>query len=287
MGLYSLTEIGYMIFDWFSNDKVKCVFWGMIIGIGIILALFILQGVGLYKMAKRLNWKRKYLAFIPFANIIYLGKLVGECQIFGQRMKRAGLYTLLAQIACTLVVCLHLAAELYLYLEHGAPTLQNPHEAAYWGLTGFAGKVETFYEIIPYVTGILELLTQLLFYVLMVGLCKKYAPHNYMFLSLLTLFLPLARFILIFALRNKAPIDYEAYMRAKREAYFRQQQQYYQQYGNPYQNPYQNPYTRPYTPPQNSAARKPDDPFEEFTKKPKTDDVNRETNDDEEDNFFN
>ena len=64
----------------------------------------------------------------------------------------------------------------------------------------------------------------------------------------------MARFIVIFILRNNAPIDFEAYMRAKREAYARRMGSY----GNPYGNPYgQNPYN-----PQ--PPRAPEEPFSEF-----------------------
>lgn len=283
MSIYGLTEIGYLILELFTENRVACIFWGAIIGVVLLAGLFVLQGAGLYTMAKRLNIQKKWLAFVPFANVILLGKITGECQIFGQRMKRAGLYAMLAQIACVLATALYLAAELYLYLQHGAPIVDNNFESSYWGLTGIAGKIEKFYEIIPYVTGILELIAQVLFYVLIVGLCKKYAPHNYMFLSLLTLFVPMARFVLVFCLRKRQPINYEAYMRAKREAYYRRQQQYYQQYGNPYQNPY----GRPYTPPQNPTAQKPQDPFEEFSNEPKGL-KNKPTNpSDDEDEFFN
>ena len=77
-------------------------------------------------------------------------------------------------------------------------------------------------------------------------------------LGVLTIMLP-ARFLIVFFLRNREPIDFEAYMRARREAYMRQQQQYHQQYYGSYGNRYGNPYGNPYQPPQ-----KPEDPFEEF-----------------------
>jgi hypothetical protein len=96
----------------------------------------------------------------------------------------------------------------------------------------------------------------------MMALCKKYAPKNYMVLSILVLFIPVARFIVIFALRNRQPIDYEAYMRARREAYIRSQQQYYNR-----QNPYGNPYGGQYNPygQDTPSPRKPEEPFGEFS----------------------
>ena len=97
---------------------------------------------------------------------------------------------------------------------------------------------------------------------------------NYMVLGILTLFFPIARFIIIFVLRNREAIDYEAYMRARQEAYARQQQEYYNRYGNPYNNPYGNPYNTPNgnygapygRPPYNPPTPKPEEPFSEFGK---------------------
>ncbi len=102
-------------------------------------------------------------------------------------------------------------------------------------------------------------------FVLLLGLYKKYNPKNYVALGFLELFLPLSRYIVIFVLRKRKAVDYEAYMRARREAYMRYRQQYQNPNGNRYGNPYNNPYGNPYAnsaSPQNSP--KPEDPFAEF-----------------------
>ena len=65
--------------------------------------------------------------------------------------------------------------------------------------------------------------------VLLLGLYKKYNPKNYTALGFLELFVPLSRYIVIFALRNRKAIDYQAYMRARHEAYMRQRQQKFKQ----------------------------------------------------------
>ena len=104
----------------------------------------------------------------------------------------------------------------------------------------------------------------------MLGLYKKYQPRNYMVFSMLSVFIPLSRFIIVFAFRNRPAINYEDYVRAQREEYIRRRQQY--GYGNPYGNPYGIPYGQggyngpqgePYTPP------KPEEPFEEFASEDK------------------
>ncbi|MBE7100315.1 MAG: hypothetical protein E7364_01740 [Clostridiales bacterium] len=278
MELYHCNRLIVEFFGEFSKNKNSLLGLklGFGVGTGIWLILFILQGIGLYTMAKRRGIKKRALAFVPFANLWYMGKLAGECRVFGRKVKRVGLYAMLAQIALTILMGLYLAAELYLFMK-GEPIW---HEDYYpvWDFNGFAGKVETFYKYGDLFIAIFELAYAILMIVLLNGLFKQYAPRKYMVLSILFVFLPFSRFITIFCLRNKQPIDYDAYMRARREAYIRQQQQYYNRYGNGpyggnpyggYNNPYgQNPYGNPYS---QGQQRPPEEPFGEFGGKPKPD----------------
>ena len=243
--------------------------WSLVGATAIWLVFFILQGIGLSRMAKNRQIGKRWLAFVPFANIWYIGKLVGVCDVFGQKMKRTGLYTMLAQIAITVFCAFIVVAEIYLYKVGGLPKLDQ-WNVPYWGLSGFAGNVESFYSNSDYILLIFELIYQILLLILVLGLYKRYYPKNFTFLGFLALLVPLSRFIVIFALRNRKAIDYEAYIRARREAYMRQQQQYRNAYGNPYQNPYGNPYGRPYnTSGQQSyggqTAPNVDEPFSEFS----------------------
>ena len=251
--------------------------WMIISGISILglwTALFVLQGIGIYAMATKQGMKKRALAFIPFASIWYVGKLAGECNFFGQRMKRAGMYAMIAQILVAVVSILTIAAEQYLWLTHGAPQMDMEYNVYYWtALSGFDLHVSRFFDVSGYVLSIFQLGFEIFLVVVMMGLCKKYAPKNYMMLGFLVLFVPISRFIIIFVLRNRKPIDYEAYMRARHEAFMRAQQQYYSRQ-NPYGNPYGNPYTRPNSPyggqsggqyNGGNGAGKPADPFEEFS----------------------
>lgn len=270
MELYHCNRFVSEFLSNFSDDSTLVLKLGLGIGAGVWLILFILQGVGLYTMAKRRGMRKRALAFLPFANIWYMGKLAGECRVFGRKVKRVGLYAMLAQIALTLLIGLYLAAELYLYMQ-GEPIYPETSHYPYWGFDGFAGKVEDFYKYGDLFIAIFDLTYVILMIVLLNGLFKQYAPRKYMILSILFVFLSPARFVTVFCLRNKEPIDYEAYMRARREAYIRQRQQYYNRYGNgsyggnPYGNPYQqNPY-------QNQPPKQPEEPFGEFGGKPKPD----------------
>ena len=254
MEIYSFYQAALITASLITQESKMMFLIATVVGLLMWAAVFVLQGVGIYTMAKKQGLKKRALAFVPFANILYLGKLAGECNFFGQRMKRAGMYAMIAQIVATAMCIITIVSEQYLWLAHGEPQIETTYGTYYWtGLTGFSLTVSKFYDISGYLLPIFQMFVEIFLVVLMMGLCKKYAPKNYMLLSILTLFVPISRFIIIFALRNRRPIDYDAYMRARREEYMRRQQQYHNQqnpygnsYGNPYNNPYNNPYGNPY-----------------------------------------
>lgn len=250
--------------------EIYSLVFGLIFGVVAWSVFFVLQGIGLYTMAKKKGLKKKWIAFVPFVNVWYIGKLAGECDFFGRKVKHVWLYTMISQIITTLFCALIIAAEIYLFAVCGTPKLDE-YGQYYWGEIGFAGLVEDFYDISGFIYSIFQLIYEIFMLILLMALYKKYYPKNYVFLALLTWFVPLSRHIVIFVLRNRKAIDYEAYMRARHEAYMRQQQQYRNTYGNPYNsygNPYGNPYNRnPYNngPAQDTKPNPPEDPFAEFS----------------------
>lgn len=276
MEIYGFYNSSSLISEYFGVSTPHSKIWGIVIAFTIWLALFTLQGFGLSAMAKRRGIGKRWQAFCPFVNLLYIGKLAGECSVFGQRVKRAGLYTMIAQIVVTVLCGLLIASEIYLYNVCGMPTTialaDNPlYYVLDWeNLTGFSAMVESYYANSDYFLTIIQLVYEIFLLVLVIGLYKKYAPRNYMVLSFLCLFIPASRFIVIFVLRNRKAIDYDAYMRARREEYMRQRQQYgYGGYGGGYGyrgSPYANPYGNPYAPqPPTEQPPKPEDPFEEFS----------------------
>ena len=256
---------------------------------GLWALLFVLQAFGLYYMAKRQGLSDRHLAFIPFASTLYMSKIAGQCTFFGRKMKHAGVYALIAQSLCAVVCGMLIASEMYLYIGC-VENMQIVKEVqlvgeqeivvgtrVYWtGLAGFAKVVNIYYIYSSYVLSIFELAYEILMLVVIIALLRKYAPKHYFPLSILALFVPLSRYIMIFALKKRAPIDYEAYMRKRRADYIYHQQQYYNQFGNPYanqggqgwqNNPNGQGYPNAQNPqaPQNGQNPAADDPFEEFS----------------------
>lgn len=267
MEVYQIFSSIYSVLGEFLTADLKLLMWCAVAGVAIWLGLFLLQGFGLFAMAKNRGMKKRWLAFLPFVNLWYVGKIVGECTVFGQRMKRAGVYAMIAQILTTLACFLTIGSQVYLMVEVGAPSYDQ-FGLPYWtGLTGFGAVAYKTFNVVSLILPIFQLIYEVLLIILLVALLKKYAPGNYFILSMLCLFVPYARYIVIFVLRKRSAIDYEAYMRARREAYMRQQQQYNGYnggYGNSYGNPYGRPNGNPYT--ENGAKNESkDEPFSEFS----------------------
>ena len=271
MEIYNFYNIATLIASLFAQTEIYLPIYGIIGGVLLWAVAFILQGIGISVMAKKRGIKNSVLAFVPFVNIWYLGKLAGESQFFGQRIKRAGMYAMITQILATVCTLATIAAEAYLWVRHGAPQIDSQLGLPYWpGLTGFSLMVSQFYDLSGYLTPIFQLICGIFLVILLMSLYKRYEPKNHFALSMLTLLVPISRFFIVFAIRNRRPVDYDAYMRARREAYMRRQQQYYNQYSNPYNrqgNPYENGQygQNPYEQNGGNTSPKPEEPFSEFS----------------------
>lgn len=267
-----------VLFGLKGSVAVKEVMIASVAAVAVWLTLFILQGVGLYVMARRRDMEKKWLVFVPFVNLYYIGKLTGDCILFGRKMKRPGLYAMIAQIVATLFMAAYTAVSTLLFVGYGdylqpsqygygyewvnLPAAAEPLRRFIWVCDGGGGMIG--------LTGIIDIVYWILLLILMIGLFRKYAPQQATMFSLFSFFVPVTRFVFIFALRNRQAIDYEAYMRKQREEFIRRQQQQgqYGPYG-PY-GPYRGGYSQgPYGGNSNggqqqSAPRPPEDPFAEF-----------------------
>lgn len=286
MGIYAIYELVFMFVSTFIKDKklINVIGVATVITFAAWLVMFILQGVGLYKMAKKRNMRKKFLAFIPFANVYYMGKLAGDSFVFGQRMKNSGLYAMIAETVFSSLFITALILQYSLYFQCGNP-LRVYGVFPYWDVVGdgLSNTLVSFYMVIVRLLLVFQLIAAILMIILLSALYRKYAPKQYFLLGFLTILFPV-RYIIIFAIRNRKAIDYEAYMRARREAYIRQQQRYNQQYYGGYDNSY-NPYASP-RPAQPNTPRKPEDPFEEFSSGNKSSDSSSGDGENKED-FFN
>lgn len=204
---------------------------------GLYLICLIMGGLGMMVMAKRVGLKNRWMGFVPFLNTYYAGKLAGETRIFNQKMKRAGLYTMIAEIVYvafnvfTLVIWFALMNPAYyatIDQADGSQIAQFDPDLVYdkaWMVTA-----DTVCGILGYfVYFVLIFFMCILFY----AFFRKYYARGPFLMTFLCAILPLRGFV-IFAVRNNAPVDYDAWMRQRMQEYARQQQQMYGQggYGN-------------------------------------------------------
>lgn len=170
----------------------KMLFTALGIGGGIWLVLFVLQGFGLYAMAKKREMKNKWLAFVPFASVWYMGKLAGACDVFGKKMKRPGLYTMISQILTALVCAATITVEILLFTKYGTEEYKVIGEyGVQWSNLPTAGRYAfNFYVISDYILSIVQLVYLVLLFILLMGLYKKYYTRGYMLLSFVALLSP-------------------------------------------------------------------------------------------------
>lgn len=208
---------------------------------GLYVVCLVFGGIGMTVMAKKVGMKHSWLAFLPFANTWYAGKLAGETQLFGQKMKRVGLYAALAEF---FFVALSVFGLVLWYAR------MNP--AYFSEMTDSDGSVYYVFDssLVPLasrwivtadiVCNVLEMIADLflIFFlcVLFYAFFRKYYARGPFLMTFLCAILPLRGFV-IFAVRNNSPVDYDAYMRKKMEQYARAQRGYgqggYDIYGNP------------------------------------------------------
>lgn len=260
IGLYygTVSAVQEMQLIFGGGIAIPDIFLYGLIGVAIWAALFVLQGFGLRAMANRRGLEKTWRAFVPFVNILLMGELAGTCSFFGKPVKRAGLLAMIFQIVATLILGTQMAAQVYLYIAHGAPTLVDGIEV--WNnLTSFSLVVYNTYNIFSLFASLAQIICEIMFFILLVGLYKNYNYKNHMLFGFLSLLVPVSRMIIIFVLRKNKYINYEELMRARRDAYIRQQQQYGQQYG---QGGYG--YNDNYGAPERPQQPVPENPFEEF-----------------------
>lgn len=88
----------------------------------IVIALFVLRAVGLMTMAEKLGIKNKWFGFVPFLDVVLLGRIAATYR--GKREKRFKAAPVLLLIICLIVAALFIIAV----------------------LTAFSGMIDLFFE---------------------------------------------------------------------------------------------------------------------------------------------
>ncbi len=243
---------------------------------GLYLICLIFGGIGLFTIAKREGYKHPWLGFFPFLNTWYAGKIAGEANFFGQKMKRAGLYATLVEVlyvaleAFIVVISFLLARPEYYHSTFNEATEQTTIEFMPSLLPkglAWAADASLYCEIIAY---LLWFVVLVFFCVMYTAFYRKYYARSPFLMVFLSVVLP-ARGFTIFAVRNNRAVDYNEYMRRKMEEYARRNNPYGPYGSGPYNGPYNNgpynngPYNNgPYNGQAGNGQGSADDPFSDF-----------------------
>jgi hypothetical protein len=269
--VYVKLENGYVTSPWEALILAGIAF-------ALWLAAFILQGVGLHTMAKRAGLPKPWLAFVPFAHVMLVGKLAGDVSFFGHRIRRLGFYTMLLEIVAAIFYVFVSVAMYVLFVQNGEAMeiriIDHVTHIGWSTLPAAAQGWQKFYEISNYVVDLLSLVHAIVLLLLYMGFYKRYAYRNHFLLSIAGIFIPFFHHVAVFVIRKRDRIDYEAIMRARQEAFRAQQQQrqnnpwqggYGGTYGNPYGNPYGSQSSNSSPSGESPQEKKPEDPFGEFS----------------------
>ena len=240
----------------------------LIVAAVLYLAGLICGGFGLMTMAKKQGIKHWWLGFVPFGCTYLAGKLAGETKMFSQRVKRLGLYAMIAEIIYValnitmLVLSFELTNENFYVLEstyEGGPQVWQYQEKLVIELFPELAWVVTTYKIVSVAAQIEWFILLFLMCYLFSALYRKYFARSPFVMTFLSAFLPLRGFVLL-AVRNNTPMDYNAYLRRRYEEMHRSQGYGGQGYGG---NGSENGGFGGYNGGQGSGGSQPD-PFSEF-----------------------
>lgn len=218
---YRLTAMGSdpTVEQWIGMNLETMLYAG-IAAIAFFLVTLIMGGIALNTMAKKAGRKPSALAYLPFGNTYFAGKLAGESNFFGQKMKRAGLYAMLVEI---LYSALEISRVVLNYMlnrpEYYTARKIAGTETSYWDVerTLIPENLRWQYDYLNYsqiVSYILLFLALVFLVTLFVAFFKKYYARGPVLMTLLCTILPF-RGATIFAVRNNAPVDYNEYLRQR------------------------------------------------------------------------
>lgn len=203
---------------------------GLCIAAGIYLVCLVMGGIGMHVMAKKRGMKGSWMAFLPFLNTLYAGKLAGETNFFGKKVKWMG-------GAAALLEFVHVGLSVfsfYILFSFMRPEYCDPITTAdglFGGAEFVSSKLPVGMRWMLTADTVCEILTYVFYLFLLLAMCmmfysfyRKYYARSPFIMMFLSALLPFRGFV-IFAVRNNMPVDYDAWMRQRMEEFSRRQQQ--------------------------------------------------------------
>ena len=238
------------------------------ISVAIGLTMFILLGIGLFTMAKKREIGKKWLAFVPFARYLLMGKLIGEVRFFGKKTAKLGLITCLillgANLVTLIITLLSYCSVVELFLREGGVNITMIEEGmVIEGIKGGVSYPRKWVYILTNVLDMISLFTDIASLIALVTiyveLFKRYAPDHYLLYAILSIIVGIEG-IMVFIVRNKPAVNYGEYMKEK---FIKMQGGFMNMQRNAPEDPFKE-YAR-------KGEYDPGDPFGEFSQSKPTD----------------
>ena len=255
MNLYGLLSVATDIAGSMEIDPMLELGYNLI-SIILSIALFVLKGVAIYTMAKRRDFDKLWMAFVPFLNYVLLGKLIGKVIIWGHEVKNLGL---LVCITTAVSMLLGYAIDLGYYVYVIEQALKVDVIFATGFMQNWVLQTGLIWTITYYVYLVIDIINVILSCWIIFVIFRKYAPERSFMYSLIAIFFDFTFPILLFIVRNNEVMTFEDFLRT-RNRYVNQNPNGYGGYNQNQNGGY---YSNP-TPPTNEV-----DPFPEFSNKPK------------------
>lgn len=178
------------------------VFYGVLLFLlfAIAVANYLFKGFGLYGMAKKMNVKYPWLAFIPFASNYLQGELSGDVTVGKKTVKNIGLWTLLVPIAVGVITFIMLFVFLFTSIFSIAIQAERMNEL----IIGAGFYFSLLFVVL--IAVVLSAAESLLFGVVRYQIHKKYTDDIWAVIHMIIgLFIPLYQSVYFFVLRNRYP----------------------------------------------------------------------------------
>lgn len=229
--------VTYIIY--YANGYAYNFLMAFLISAVIYLMLLVLQGFGLYVMAKDARLPHAWMAFVPFLNDYLTGRLAGDCAFFGRKIKHCGIYYAVSDGVYTAAQGVYLMSFILVYPYMTITETSTTYYYSYVGVPDALAWAVTLEDVFYYVSYVLEIVAWIFMILVIFTFFRKYSARFSTLFTITTIILPPAKCAFVFAVRKNKPIDYERYVREKNAEYYRRQQQYYSQ-PNPYETDSQN-----------------------------------------------
>ena len=279
MEFFSILRILFQFFSTptYGPDLVQNNLLGMLptylIAAGVYLLVYVLRAIALFTMARKRGMDRLvWCAFVPFASTYLIGKLAGPLKIGNFTIRNVGIVAMVSEIVYALVLGGYYGILSHIFINgwyrpgnaYGYYNAAGEEVISYytWTFDNIANvsAVASVLNVLSVLSFIIEILYLIALCLLLIPFLRTYAPMQYPWLVFLCVVFPVLFAPLAFAFRNRVPVDYEQYRRARYEAFVREQQvrrEVYEQYERNMQNGAPTEHRKP--------TARPDDPFGEFS----------------------